>query len=361
MAREDVERTGGSCLMVGFEGPDLDSGTRSALRSLAPGGIILFRRNLDSPERLASLVGDLDALLPGPLLLALDQEGGRVSRLEPWIGPTPSASDLARAGAGAARGFGQATARALRSLGFNMDLAPVVDLGTPGGDDSIGSRSFGADPSEVTRLAGAFMDGLQDAGVAGCLKHFPGLGRTTVDSHDARPRFERSAEAIEREDLLPYRVLGPRAAAVLVGHGAYPDLDTEAPDRPASLSPAVVGRWLRGRLGFRGLVATDDLEMGALRGIGDGGDDAVLAIEAGCDLLLYCRDLERAELAREAIGRRARRDEAFAARLREAAAAVEATARRWPRSAPDLALWGSARSGLVNASALTPDRGPSGS
>lgn len=352
MSNDEAERAAGSCLMVGFEGPDLSAAERSALLSLRPRGAILFRRNLDSPGRLAALLAELERLLPAPFLLAVDQEGGRVSRLEPWVGATPSAARLARAGEGALGQVAHATAGALAALGFNLDLAPVVDLVPSAEGDAIGDRSFGGDPEEVARLAGAFLDALQRRGVAGCLKHFPGLGRTPVDSHESRPRFNRPLELIEREDLLPYRRLAPRAAAVLVGHGSYPALDPEHPETPASLSAAIVAGLLRGKLGFRGLVVTDDLEMGALREREAPDGTGAAAIAAGCDLLLHCRDLERARRSKEAIVTRATREPAFAARLERAAGAVEAFAARWPRRPTDLVAWSRARERLVEAAAL---------
>lgn len=338
------------CLMVGFDGLDLTPDLREALTALDPGGIILFRRNLDTPERLIVLLQEIRGLLPGPRLVALDQEGGRVSRLEPWIGPTPAAARLACAGEESIRSVARATAAALASLGFNFDLAPVVDLSDDLQGDAIGDRAFGSDPSTVTQLAGAFLDGLQRAGVAGCLKHFPGLGGTTVDSHGDRPTVLRSRSELEERDLVPYAALGSRAAAVLVGHAAYPALDG-VPDRPASLSPEIVGGLLRGRLGFGGLVATDDLEMGALRGWTEDSAEACAAVDAGCDLLLCCRDLGRALRSKEKLIARGARDSTFAARLADSAARIARVALRWPGRAGDRAAWDSARDDLGEACA----------
>lgn len=337
--------------MVGFEGSRLDRPTREALIRLAPGGIVLFRRNLDSPEHLAELIADLRKILPYPTLCALDQEGGRVSRLEPWIGATPTAARLGDAGEAAVHRFARATGAALSALGFNVDFAPVVDLCAPGIDNAIGDRSFGTDPTAVTRLAGAFLDGLTEGGVPGCLKHFPGLGRAMFDSHVRRPTIERSLPEMEAEDLLPFRSLAPRAEMVMVGHAHYSAVDP-AGDIPASLSRNVIQGLLRGRLAYGGLVLSDDLEMGALDGFADQGRDAVRALEAGCDLLLYCRDLERAARSRDALLRRAEADPAFAGRLDVAAGAVARLASRIRTRAPDMALWEEARRAIAAASAL---------
>ncbi len=346
----------GRCLMVGLEGSALDRESRSALVRLAPGGVILFRRNLDSPERLAELVSEIEAALPYPLLLALDQEGGRVSRLEPWIGPTPTAAALAGAGEAAAGRFGRATGDALSALGFNVDFAPVVDLCESGIDNAIGDRSFGTATETVSLLAGAFLDGLQAAGVAGCLKHFPGLGRARFDSHVIRPTLDRSLEELETEELVPYRALGSRAAIVMVGHGHYPALDPST-ELPATLSRAAIQDLLRGRLGFRGLVASDDMEMGAIQGFEENAQDAVRALEAGCDLLLYCRDLDRAARSLTALTRKAEAEATFAARVEGAVGAVSRAASRWTRRRPDLALWERARQALAESIPLSLGRG----
>lgn len=346
-----AHRFAGRCLMVGFEGPSLDPAERRALRELSPGGVILFRRNLTSPQGLADLIGELRELLPGPRLFAIDQEGGRVSRLEPWLGATPTAAALASAGTGAIRRFGEATGEALRALGLNLDLAPVVDLSAPIAANGIGDRAFGTDPGWVALRAGEFLDGLQSRGVAGCLKHFPGHGEARVDAHLARPRVERSARELERDELEPFRLLGPRAPLIMVGHGHFPALDSEG-DRPSCLSARVVGGWLRGRLGYSGLVATDDLEMGAVTDFMAGGEDAILALSSGCDLLLYCRDLERASRALDAIERTAELDSGFADRVRTAAHRVERTAANWPLTPPDPIAWSRALAVMTTTSWL---------
>jgi len=332
-------------LMVGLPGPELDPGTATRLAALRPGGAILFARNLDSPEQTATLLRELHGLLSPAPLLALDQEGGRVSRLEDWIGATPSACELAAAGESACLQFGRATGRLLHALGFNLDFAPVVDVCSEATANGIGDRSFGTDPERVALLAGAFLDGLREAGVAGCLKHFPGLGATDVDSHLELPSARRTLRELEQIELVPFERLSSRVPAVMVGHATYPALDP-ATDLPATLSRAIVTGLLRTRIGFDGLVATDDLEMGAVAPLDADGELAVRAIDAGCDLALYCADLARAERAHARIVRRATRDLAFAGRLRDAASNVERTARLWPATPPDLAAFASARSGL---------------
>jgi beta-N-acetylhexosaminidase len=337
----------GAVLMVGFDGAE----PHERLRALGPAGLILFSRNLESAGQTIDLTERLKALLPGPPLLALDQEGGRVSRLQPFIGPTPPAAALARAGATTAREFGAGTGRALHALGFNIDFAPVVDLCGPEATNGIGDRSFGTDPHRVAELAGSFLEGLQAAGVAGCLKHFPGLGRTAVDSHLELPLASASLQQLEQEDLLPYRLLGPKAAAVMVGHAHYPALNPEEL-LPASCSREIVSGLLRAGLGYEGLVVSDDLEMGAVAELDREGAAALRALTSGCDLLLYCSDLERAEIAAGAIARAAAEEPAVARRLREAAGAVRRLAERWPAGRSSESRWAVARRGFEPFRAL---------
>jgi beta-N-acetylhexosaminidase len=341
----------GRVLMVGIPGPRLDAETRDALDTLSPGGVIIFRRNIESPADLAVLVGDLLEAMPPPTLIAIDQEGGRVSRLEPWIGPTPTAAALADDAGGSAFRLGRATALGLRALGVNLDFAPVVDLCEPDARNGIGDRSFGTDAAVAARHAGSFLDGLQKSGVAGCLKHFPGLGDTTVDSHEVLPTVHRDRHQLEDQDFRPYRLLAKRAASVMVGHGHYPALDPQ-PGLPATLSHEIVQGCLRGQVGFGGLVASDDMEMGAVADLDRDGSAAVAAVAAGCDLVLYCADLERAARAHRALDEVAAGDPSFRSRLEAAATSVIQTAARWPAARPDVDAWENARREIWAASRI---------
>jgi len=345
----EIEEHAGRVLMVGLPGAELDPATVRQLSLLRPGGVILFARNLVSPAGTIALLDAARDLLPSPPLFAIDQEGGRVSRLELWVGPTPTAAALAAAGPGICEQFGRATARALRALGFNLDFAPVVDVCGAEATNGIADRSFGADPESVSELAGSFLDGMQDEGLAGCLKHFPGLGETSVDSHVELPTANRSREQLDEVELLPFSRLASRASAVMISHGHYPALDP-APALPATLSAEIVGGLLRQRIGFDGLVVSDDLEMGAVAPLDADGEAAVRSIHAGCDLVLYCASLDRAERARLKLATRAGADPAFARRLRQAARRVERTAARWPAAAGDATAFDAARSDLQRIS-----------
>jgi beta-N-acetylhexosaminidase len=332
----------GRVLLVGLPGTVLDPRTEETLGRLQPAGVTLFGRNLDTPEQTAKLLERVTRVLSAPPLLAIDQEGGRVSRLEPWVGPTPAAATFTTTGDDQLARFARLTGDALRGLGFNLDFAPVVDLCCPDDANGIGDRSFDTDPATVIRTAGLFLEQLQLAGVAGCLKHFPGLGHTRVDSHIELPVVTRSREELERADLLPYRELAQHAATVMVGHGNYAAWDAEA-CLPASGSKAIVTGLLRERLGYGGLIVSDDLEMGAVNRLDTDGQFAVRSLEAGCDLLLYCSDLERADTARRALAAAASANPHIGTRLEQAAKAVNTTATEWPPMKPRLAFWEEAR------------------
>lgn len=330
-----IEQASGAVLMVGLPSTEMDRETREHLSSLRPGGVILFGRNLQAPEQTAKLISDAREFCLNPPLIALDQEGGRVSRLEPWIGATPTAIELTAAGPAATRRFGERTADALTALGFNVDFAPVVDICPAEATNGIGDRSFATDPDRVAELARAFLEGLQERGVAGCLKHFPGLGPTAVDSHETLPISTRTREELLAIDIKPFRALASSAAMVMVGHAHYPALEPEH-DLPATLSRDIVTGLLHQQLGFEGLVVTDDLEMGAVAPLDVNGVAAVRAIEAGCELLLYCASPDRARQAQTALLNRARTDMLFADKLLGAAKKVRNCAQRWSSPRPPL-------------------------
>ena len=322
----DTDRLASRCLMVGLPGPVLDPETADKLEALGPAGVVLFGRNLVDLGPTRELLGRCAAILGEGTLLAVDQEGGRVGRLERWIGPTPSASRLASAGPETVRAFGRATGRALRSIGFNLDFAPVVDLSPPGAANGIADRAFDTTPDAVSRLAREFLEGLQGEGVAGCLKHCPGLGDSSVDSHHVLPTIARNRSALDASDLVPFRQLLGLAQCVMVGHGHYPAFD-ETP-LPATCSPSIVSDLLRRDLGFGGVIVSDDMEMGAISERDANG--AVEAVTAGCDLLLYCSDLDKARDAASALTRAADGNPALGDRLARSAARVERFARAWP-------------------------------
>ncbi len=282
---------------MGLPGPDPDPGLRDLIRRIQPGGFILFGRNIESPHQLRQLTDDLRSLCDSPPIITVDQEGGRVSRLNNVTEAPPSADALRRArDPSLISEHGALTARLLRLFGFNLDLAPVIDiLLDPDTDNSLPDRCYGTTPDEVIANAGLFLRSLQAGGVAATIKHFPGYSLCRADPHREFPTVDRTPHELECAELAPFRALAPHAAAVMVGHAHYPGLDPVI--RPSSFSPEIVASLLRQAIGFRGLVITDDLEMGAIAKRHGPADTVRLAVAAGNDLLLFCHQTECVEIA----------------------------------------------------------------
>lgn len=321
-SRSDVVDPG-ELLFVGIEETALTTETRDLLRRVRPGGVILFRRNVAGLSEVAALCSDLRAAMDPPPLVAIDEEGGRVTRLEPHVSGLPPAFATATLEPGRLRDYWRRYGDLLASLGIDMDFAPVVDLCAPDAANGIADRSFGTDPARVSTCAAAVLDGLEAAGLLSTLKHFPGLGSTLLDSHHRLPSIRKSREAFEREDLTPFRSLCARAPAVMIGHGHYPFYSGPDP-MAATLSRAISTDLLRGALGFPGTAISDDLEMKAVADRVEWSELASRVIEAGSDMTLICHRADRILEAREALGRRIGTNPAFAARCREAAGRVAA-------------------------------------
>lgn len=285
----------GELFVVGIPGPDLDPPTLEMLTSVKPGGVCLFARNIREAAQVRSLLDQLREILGRDTILTLDQEGGRVDRLRRILEPMPSASQLHDVQS--VRRHAELTARALRLLGFNMNYAPVLDVDGPGRDCSsngLATRNFPGGAESVAAFGSAYLTTLEAGGVRGCVKHFPGLGASTIDSHELLPQVEISEAEFTSCDLAPYRAIlsdgGP--SAVMVAHAVYPKLSIQGdqPELPSSLNGRIVKGLLRERLGFEGVVVTDDLEMGAIMNTYGIGDASLLALGAGCDQLLICND-----------------------------------------------------------------------
>jgi beta-N-acetylhexosaminidase len=296
--------------VCGVPGTALDDGERRLLGELRPGGVILFARNVGPREELAALVAELRAL-PWTPYVAIDMEGGRVNRLARLVGPLPSPAAAAAAGLPAVEALGQAIGAVCAHFGIGVDFAPAVDVGRPDGWVRSEGRCFACDVDGVVAAASAFLAGLERFGVAGCLKHYPGLGSGTVDSHKDLPLLDDGAAEDERAFLA---LLRP-GRGVMVAHAVAPSLGEAV--LPASLSRTVVGR-LRGRR--CGPVLSDDLEMGALAAFGSFAERAAACLRAGCDQATVSNTMSaRAEVC-ERVERWAARDPVLAARLRAAAA-----------------------------------------
>ena len=288
MNPESLRQILAQSLVAGFDHPDQ---AEELVGRHGLGGVILFGRNLDHPRQVWAQNRRLHqaARQAGrpPLLVMVDQEGGVVARLKPPFTDGPGLPELGELGDPAAlRAQGARMGAELLAAGFNCDLAPVLDVhGVEGGVQQ--RRSLGRDPARVAELGAAFIAGIQATGCLACAKHFPGLGRTTLDTHRERPRVDLSLAQLEAMELVPFRrAVAQGVAGVMVCHAVYERLD---PHRPASLSPEVIQVLLRQRLGFGGLVLSDDLEMGAVAAEVDPAEAAVRAYLAGCDLLLICR------------------------------------------------------------------------
>lgn len=287
----------GQLMLIGLPGPQFDNETKELITTVQPGGVLLTGRNVESAQQVVELTSSIRNALQVPPIIAVDQEGGRVDRLKEIYSPMPSA-DLLRSAADAslAARIGEITAEALRTLGFNVNLAPVLDIGV---DDSVENgikgRYLGDSVAEVIRLAGAYLEGIQHGGIVGIGKHFPGLGPTTTDSHSELPIVESPKDEVLRQGAAPYLELfskiNARLNGVLIGHAHYPAFDGPSP-LPASLSKNIVTGFLREELNFKGLVITDDLDMGAITSMRSLNEAAVAAIEAGNDMVMITGSTE---------------------------------------------------------------------
>ncbi len=291
----------GQLCMIGFEETEVTPDLRAWMQTYRPGGVILFSRNLQNPQQIATLTNDLQALAGDtPLLIAIDQEGGRVSRLPSEFTIFPPAATVARSGSTAlAYQAATVTAKELRSVGINMNMAPVLDIHTNPDNPIIGDRAFGTEPDQVSQMGAATIAGLQDHRVLACGKHFPGHGDTSKDSHLELPTVRASHELLGERELQPFRyALAHGLQAIMTAHVHYPALD---PNHPATLSSTILSGLLRQDLGFTGVILSDDLEMRAILDHSSVGDAAIHSLQAGADMLLICKSRTLATDTFEAI------------------------------------------------------------
>lgn len=331
----------GQVLWVGFHGTVVPERLRAQIAAAEVGVVVVFKRNLvvevvpgPVPQEVVDVAAlvELDRALHAaapvnaPVLVAVDQEGGVVQRVRAPATQWPPMLCLdghpAPDDEGLARAVGLALGRELAALGFDIDFAPVLDVHTNDQNPIIGDRAFGREAEAVARRALALAEGLAAGGVLACGKHFPGHGDTATDSHLELPRLDHRWERLEAVELLPFR----RAAAaglpmIMTAHVVFAALDER---EPATLSPAVIDGLLRRRLGYGGVIVSDDLDMKAIAAHFGIGDAAVRAIAAGCDALLLCRDEAHQAEARSALIHAGERDSGVRARLGESAARVRA-------------------------------------
>lgn len=291
----------GSLLLLGIAGPELAPDEAAMFRKLQPAGYILFSRNIVSARQTRKLTDDLRELSLDEPILAIDQEGGRVTRTAAIAPAAPSAPALAARGDyGKIADAAVLTADLLRLLGLNLNFAPVLDLDHfPNEQNALRGRCWGRDPQRVIDHAGHWNRWQRKRHLAGCGKHFPACGRAVTDPHHDLPTSDATIEELLREDVLPYTALMPELDAIMLAHVVFPNID---PDFPASLSPRVIRRFLRDQLGFdHHLVLTDDLDMGAIANRYGRGEDVKLALTAGNDLAMICHRTDTAEAAARAI------------------------------------------------------------
>jgi len=278
-------------ILFGCAGPVLAAEERSFFRDADPLGFILFRRNCEAPDQLRALIADLRDAVGRKAPVMIDQEGGRVARLRPPHWPAfPAAGRFGAlavidpdAAEEAVRANAAAIALTVGAAGIDVVAAPVLDLDLPGADRTVvGDRAFSGDPAVVARLGRAMAEGLLDGGAMPVIKHLPGHGRSRVDSHFALPLVDTDLDTLERTDFAPFRALADLPWG-MTGHLVFAALD---PDHPVTQSPTAIRDAVRGRIGFDGVLCSDDLSMGALSGSLP--DRASRALAAGCDLALHC-------------------------------------------------------------------------
>jgi beta-N-acetylhexosaminidase len=318
----------GQLLIMGFDGTEATPGLRQMLTMLQPGGVILFARNIVDATQTWDLLHACEETVDIPLFLCVDMEGGTVDRLKNAVAPAPSAEAVAASGNKKMfRAHGRLIGEEVRALGFNTDFAPVFDLSFAASRSVLTSRTVSNDPKQAVTYAREFLKGLRAARVLGCGKHFPGLGEGNLDSHAALPTISKPWKRLWKEDLYPYRALRTQIAFVMVAHAAYPAVTNAS--IPASLSSKWIRDILRRKIGYRGLVVSDDLEMGGVQAAAPIDKAAVETLRAGADMFLVCHNEAHVWRTYEAVLREAERDKNFARRVATAAGRVMAFKKKW--------------------------------
>lgn len=289
----------GQMFIISLPRAEIDISTREILETVKPGGICLFARNIKTAQQTRNLLEECREILDFEPLLTLDQEGGLVDRLRRVITPMPAPKNLKSVEQ--FEKLAAITAEVIRILGFNMNYAPVIDVideERANFVNGLHARNFGNSKEDVVKFAIPYLETLRGGGVLGCLKHFPGLGASKVDSHDKLPVIRLSREELFDNDLFPYLefLKNTEVYSVMIGHAVYPAFEKNGKNEddilPASLNPNIIDGLLRGELGYKNLVVTDDLEMGAIDNNYRMGKAAVMAINAGNDCVSFCSNPE---------------------------------------------------------------------
>jgi len=336
--KDSLRQAAGSLLVVGLGDNNLTAMERAWLKLIRPAGIILFKRNIIDRLQTRALLAEATSFCPPHCGAFVDVEGGTVDRLRDVLAPIPSVQAVAQAAratgrAALQREHGELVARAVKAFGFNSSFAPVLDLALPESRKVMGTRCAAETGAGVTAYAREFLAGLAAQGVTGCGKHFPGLGGGTLDSHLETPKIERTWQQLWQEDLEPYRALRTNLPIVMVNHAAYPL--TADPVHPATVSKFWMQTVLRKRIAYRGIVVSDDLEMGGVTKFMPIAEAAIATVRMGADLALICHHPEPILQTFEALIREGERSAAFQkvllARARESA---RKRARTFPAKVP---------------------------
>jgi len=324
---------------VGFDGTEVSPALASQLERIQPAGVILFARNIVGAEQTYKLLRGCQQHVSAPLFRCVDLEGGKVDRLRNVLGPAPSAAEVFASGDRKLfRQHGRVIGSNCRALGFNVDFAPALDLAFEASRTVMNSRLVSEDPKETTVYVREFLAGLAAAGVLGNGKHFPGLGEGKLDSHHSLPVIDKPWKKLWEQDLVPYRTLRSQLPFIMISHAAYPAVTGDS--TPASLSKKWITEILRKKIAYRGLIVSDDLEMGGVLSAAPIEQAAVGHIRAGGDLCLICHKEEFVTRAYEELTRTAEADRAFARRVAESAGRITA----FKKKNKQLARWAAAPS-----------------
>jgi len=328
--RRNVElaEQAGQILIAGVSGTSLSAEERAWLARIRAGGIILFRRNVEQVPQVASLLREADRIGTTPLLRAIDLEGGLVDRLRDLIHPMPSAAAVFATGKRIlCRQHGWLIAREARILGFNTVFAPVLDLALRESASVLRTRAVSMEPGRVIEYARYFLTGLQMEDILGCGKHFPGLGGGTLDSHHSMPVIHRQTRLMWRSDLAPWLALAPRLPFAMVAHASYPWPGRDP--APATVSRFWVTNVLRRQIRFKGVIVSDDMEMGGILSQMSIEEATVQALLAGIQMIEICRDPALIQRAYEAIVKEAERSRAFREVVASAWRKIYRSKKRW--------------------------------
>jgi beta-N-acetylhexosaminidase len=315
----------GMHLMVGFNGTTLDEELKSVIRNFQVGGVVLFKRNVVDPEQLEALVSDAGEYarekLGRGLWVAIDQEGGPVQRLIPPFPQLPSAQALATLGPEAIAEWSRKAATELRRIGVHINLAPVLDVVPEGRPHFMEERSLGSDPEQVARMGEIWIKALQGQGISATGKHYPGLGRAESDPHHYAPVIHWETDTAIAEDLLPFRrAIQAGVHCMMTSHALYPALDAQ---RAATLSPIINREWLRKRLGFQGILFSDDMDMAAVAKRYTFEEMARQGLHATLDFFLLCQETRNIEPLYGTLAEAVAQDRALAALHRESLLRIE--------------------------------------